>query len=109
MELIDIHISNDKVFSTLNCNSKVVVVIGNFDGLHLGHQKVIREAKQKAKQYKLPFGIMTFEPVPVMFFNKEIKNHRINSLEQKKSQLKKFKLDFLILIRFNKKFYAKIY
>ena len=47
---------------------------------------------------------MTFEPMPVMFFNKKIKNHRINSLEQKKSQLKKFKIDFLILIRFNKKF-----
>jgi len=39
-----------------------------------------------------------------MFFNKEIKNHRINSLEQKITQLKKFKLDFLILIKFNKKF-----
>ena len=47
---------------------------------------------------------MTFEPVPVMFFNKKIKNHRINSLQQKKQQLKKFKLDFLIIIKFNKKF-----
>ena len=47
---------------------------------------------------------MTFEPVPVMFFNKKIKNHRINSFEQKKKQLKKFKLDFLIIIKFNKKF-----
>ena len=47
---------------------------------------------------------MTFEPVPVMFFNKKIKNHRINSLEQKKNQLKKLKLDFLIIIKFNKNF-----
>ena len=47
---------------------------------------------------------MTFEPVPVMFFNKKIKNHRINSLEQKKNQLKKFDLDFLIIIKFNKLF-----
>ena len=47
---------------------------------------------------------MTFEPVPVMFFNSKIKNHRINSLEQKKYQLKKIKLDFLIIIKFNKKF-----
>ena len=85
-------------------HSNGVIAIGNFDGLHLGHQKVISEAKHKAKQHKLPFGVMTFEPVPVMFFNKEIKNHRINSLKQKITQLKKFKLDFLILIKFNKKF-----
>ena len=85
-----------------HCNG--VIAIGNFDGLHLGHQKVIGEAKRKAKKSKIPFGVMTFEPVPVMFFNKKIKNHRINSLEQKKQQLKEFKLDFLIIIKFNKKF-----
>ncbi|MEC7150279.1 MAG: bifunctional riboflavin kinase/FAD synthetase [Pseudomonadota bacterium] len=85
-----------------HCNG--VIAIGNFDGLHLGHQKVINEAKLKAKKKKIPFGAMTFEPVPVMFFNKKIKNHRINSLVQKKQLLKKFKLDFLIIIRFNKKF-----
>ena len=85
-----------------HCNG--VIAIGNFDGLHLGHQKVINEAKRRAKKYKIPFGAITFEPVPVMFFNKKIKNHRINSLEQKKEQLKKLKLDFLIIIKFNKKF-----
>ena len=83
---------------------KGVIAIGNFDGVHLGHQKVINEAKKKALKKKLPFGIMTFEPVPVMFFNSKIKNHRINSLEQKKSQLKKLKADFLIIIKFDKFF-----
>ena len=39
-----------------------------------------------------------------MFFNKKIKNHRINSLEQKKL-IKKFKLDFLIIIKFDKIFH----
>ena len=47
---------------------------------------------------------MTFEPVPVMFFNSKIKNHRINSNKQKIDQLKKLGLDFLIIIKFNKKF-----
>ena len=96
-----------KIYNTPNlakkhCNG--AIAIGNFDGLHLGHQKVIQEAKQRAKKNKIPFGVMTFEPVPVMFFNKKIKNHRINSLEQKKTQLKKFKLDFLIIIKFNSNF-----
>ena len=44
--------------------------------------------QKKSKKNKLPFGVMTFEPVPVMFFNQKLKNHRINSLEQKKNNLK---------------------
>ena len=51
----------------------LVTSIGGFDGIHLGHQKVIIDAKKKAKKNRLPFGLMTFEPVPVMFFNKKIK------------------------------------
>ena len=96
-----------KIYNNPNLNKKhynSVIAIGNFDGLHLGHQKVLKEAKLKAKKNKIPFGVMTFEPVPVMFFNNKIKNHRINSLEQKKTQLKKFKLDFLIIIKFDKNF-----
>ena len=87
-----------------NKHCKGVLAIGNFDGIHLGHQKVIKDAKQQANKNKLPFGIMTFEPMPVMFFNKKIKNHRINSLDQKINQFKKLKLDFLIIRKFNKKF-----
>jgi len=96
-----------KIYNNANLNHKHfngVIAIGNFDGLHLGHQKVINEARQKAKKFKLPLGVMTFEPVPVMFFNKRNKDHRINSLQQKISQLKKLKLDFLAIIKFNKKF-----
>ena len=90
-----------------NSNKKLrrtVVAIGNFDGLHLGHQKVLKQARDRAKKYKLKFGVVTFEPVPVMFFNKNIKNHRINSLKQKILALKKLKLNFLRIIKFNKKF-----
>ena len=83
---------------------KGILAIGNFDGIHLGHQQVINEAKKKAMRNKLPFGVMTFEPVPVMFFNKRIKNHRINSLRQKIEQFRNLKIDFLIIIKFNKKF-----
>ena len=81
-----------------------IVAIGNFDGLHVGHQKVLKEAKQKAKKNNLKFGLITFEPVPTMFFNKNIQNHRINSLNQKIYFLRKMKLDFLVIINFNKDF-----
>jgi riboflavin kinase/FMN adenylyltransferase len=96
-----------KIYNNTNLNlkhKKAVVAIGNFDGVHLGHQKVLKEAKITAKKLRLPFGVMTFEPMPVMFFNKKIKNHRVNSLNQKKYYLKKLKLDFLIIVKFNKIF-----
>ena len=96
-----------RIYNNANLNTKHrsgVLAIGNFDGIHLGHQKVIKEAKNKAKKNKLPFGVMTFEPMPVMFFNKIIKNHRINTLKQKKYYFKKMKIDFLIVVKFNIKF-----
>ena len=95
-------IYNNLIIKKKHQNS--VIAIGNFDGLHLGHQKVINQAQLKAKKNNLPFGIITFEPMPIMFFNKKIKNHRINSLSQKKNQLKKLKLDFIIIVNFNKIF-----
>ena len=95
------------IYKNLNIKKKhkgSVIAIGNFDGLHIGHQKVLKEARQKAINRKLKFGLVTFEPVPTMFFNKNIKNHRINSFNQKIYFLKKIKLDFLIVINFNKAF-----
>ncbi len=96
-----------KIYNNLNINKRhqnSVVAIGNFDGIHIGHQKVINQAKQKSLKNRLPFGVITFEPIPTMFFNKKIRNYRINSLSQKKNQLKKLKLDFLIIVKFNKNF-----
>ena len=96
-----------KIYNNFNLNKKFknsAIAIGNFDGIHLGHQKVLKQAKQKAKKNKIPLGLISFEPMPVMFFNQKIKNHRINSLDQKKKQLKNLKLDFILLIKFNKKF-----
>ena len=66
-----------KIYTNANLirkHRRGVIAIGNFDGIHLGHQKVINEARRKAKKNKLPFGIMTFEPVPVMFFNSKKKS-----------------------------------
>ena len=81
-----------------------VIAIGNFDGVHIGHKKVLNAAYKKAKKMKKKFGLLTFEPVPVMFFNKKILNHRLDTLSQKISNLKKEKLDFIIIQKFNKKF-----
>ncbi len=81
-----------------------IIAIGNFDGIHVGHKKVLREAYKMAKKTKRKFGLLTFEPVPVMYFNKKLNNHRIDLLPQKIANLKKEKLDFVIIQKFNKEF-----
>ena len=96
-----------KIYNNANLSkkhSKGVLAIGNFDGLHIGHKKVLKEAYKKALETKKKFGMLTFEPVPVMFFNKKICNHRLDLESQKISRLKKEKLDFVIIQKFNKKF-----
>ena len=96
-----------KIFKSTSISNNYknsVIAVGNFDGIHIGHKKVLKSAYKKAKKMKKKFGLLTFEPVPVMFFNKKIINHRIDTLPQKISNLKKEKLDFVIIQKFNKKF-----
>ena len=96
-----------KIFKSTSISNNYknsVIAIGNFDGIHIGHKKVLKAAFKKAKKTKKKFGLLTFEPVPVMFFNKKILNHRLDTLPQKISNLKKEKLDFVIIQNFNKKF-----
>ena len=80
------------------------LAIGNFDGVHVGHKKVFQQTKKIAKKKKIKFGVLTFTPLPVMFFNKKIKNYRLTSEDQKLKLFKKSKVDFTINIKFNKKF-----
>ena len=81
-----------------------IILIGNFDGLHAGHQKLFNQAKKYKKKLNLKIGVVTFDPIPKMFFNKKIKNYRISNFEQKVYYFKKFGIDFLINKTFNKKF-----
>ena len=96
-----------KIYKNFNLEKKFqnsAIAIGNFDGFHLGHQRVIKKGKQIAKRNNLKFGLMIFQPLPVMFFNKRLKNYRIDSLEQKIASSKKYGIDFLIVKKFDKKF-----
>ena len=56
------------------------------------------------KKFRLNIGVLTFEPMQKMFFNKELKNFRISNLDQKYQLLKNLKVDFIINKKFNKKF-----
>ena len=91
-------------FNIKDVHKKSIILIGNFDGLHLGHQKLFRLAKRYKKKFSLKIGVLTFEPMPKMYFNKEIKNFRISNKKQKIYLLNKLNVDFVITKKFDKKF-----
>ena len=100
-------VSTVKIYKNFNIESRhknSIILIGNFDGIHLGHQKLFSLAKNYKKKYSLKIGVLTFEPMPKMFFNDNLKNFRISSLEQKIDLLKKLKVDFVITKKFDKNF-----
>ena len=70
---------------------RAALAIGNFDGIHKGHQKVFKETKKFAKRKKIKFGVLTFTPLPIMFFYKNVKNFRLTSEDQKIKLLKENK------------------
>jgi riboflavin kinase/FMN adenylyltransferase len=81
-----------------------IILIGNFDGLHLGHQKLFLQANKFKKKYSLKVGVLTFEPMPKMYFDKNIKNFRISNQKQKIDLLDKMNVDFVITKKFDKNF-----
>jgi len=93
-----------KNFFINNQYKNSIILIGNFDGLHLGHQKLFNLAKNFKKKYSLKIGVLTFEPMPKMYFNNDLKNFRISNQNQKINLLNKFNVDFIITKKFNKKF-----
>ena len=93
-----------KNFNIKKNHKKSIILIGNFDGVHLGHQKLFDSAKKHKKKENLKIGVVTFDPIPKMFFNKKLKNYRISNLNQKLNIFKKFKVDFVINKKFDKKF-----
>ena len=93
-----------KNFNIKQRHKNSIILIGNFDGVHIGHRKLFELAKKYKKKFKLKIGVLTFEPMPKMFFNKKIKNFRISNLDQKYQLLKKLSVDFIINKKFDKHF-----
>ena len=93
-----------KNFNISKNHKRSIILIGNFDGIHLGHQKLFELASRYKKKFNLNIGVLTFEPMPKMFFNKDIKNFRISNIDQKNKILKNLGVDFAITQKFDKKF-----
>jgi riboflavin kinase / FMN adenylyltransferase len=81
-----------------------IILIGNFDGVHLGHQKLFRLAQLYKKKYNLKIGVINFDPMPKMFFNKLLKNFKLSNKNQKLNLLNNLDVDFIITKKFDKIF-----
>ena len=57
-----------KNFNIKNNDKGSIILIGSFDGLHLGHRKLFERAKKLKSKSKLKIGVFTFDPIPKMFF-----------------------------------------
>ena len=101
------------MFSLLNLNPALprgpipcAVTIGNFDGVHLGHQAMLARLKQVASQRGLPAAVMTFEPHPREVFTPDQAPARLTSLREKLELLRSHGVDRVVLARFSKQFAA---
>ena len=91
-------------FDIKKIHKKSIILIGNFDGVHLGHQKLFNLANEYKKKYKLKIGTINFDPMPKMFFNESLKNFRLSNNIQKIDLLKNLGVDFIITKKFDKNF-----
>ena len=93
-----------KNFNIKRSDKGSIILIGNFDGVHLGHQKLLKLAQTYKKKYNLKIGVVNFDPMPKMFFDKSLKNFRLSNMNQKIDLLKNFGVDFIVTKRFDKIF-----
>lgn len=80
-----------------------VATIGNYDGVHLGHQQLLIRLKQKSKELKIPAVVIIFEPQPIEFFTGD-KSLRLTSLREKIILFAKYEVDVVLVLAFNAHF-----
>ncbi|MCC5452638.1 bifunctional riboflavin kinase/FAD synthetase [Rheinheimera sp. UJ51] len=84
-----------------------VLTIGNFDGVHLGHQAVLAQVKQLAQSKQLPSCVMVFEPQPLELFAGSDAPARISRFREKYLALAELGIDRLLCVGFNRAFAAQ--
>ena len=84
--------------------SQSILTIGTFDGVHIGHQKVIKSLVERARQKKILANVLTFFPHPRMILQKDSKIKLIDTLKEKELFFKELGIDNLIIHPFSKEF-----
>lgn len=80
-----------------------VVTIGNYDGVHLGHQKILSLVRHQSAELKAPSLVVVFEPQPEEFFTQD-KTLRLTSLREKIALLEFYGIEHLLVLPFNANF-----
>ena len=101
MKIINLKLNEDYLNLKKIDKRGLVAAIGNFDGLHIGHKRLLNEAKKEAKNKNLPFAIITFNPHPREFFLKDKVGFKITDNLEKQRLIRKFKTEILIQVLFN--------
>ena len=81
-----------------------VLTIGNFDGVHLGHQKIILEVLKRSEEIKGTSMAVTFEPHPMKVLAPEREIRILTTLEEKAKLIEEMGVNVLLCINFNKEF-----
>ena len=87
-----------------NCKKSTIITIGTFDGVHLGHQKILKKLNIEAENNGLESSVLTFFPHPRTVLNPDSSLKLINTIEERISLFKKSKIDNLIVHPFTKEF-----
>lgn len=90
-----------------NVFSEPIVAIGNFDGVHLGHQEILSHIKKKAKEMGGLSVVYTFDPPPSRILRPTVSVPQIHSLEERLSLFENYGLDIAIIEPFTKNFSQK--
>ena len=88
----------------IKLSKSTIATIGTFDGIHIGHQKILNSLARFAKENSLKSVVITFDPHPRKIINKKNSIELINTIEEKKEKLKTLGIDYLIVQKFDEKF-----
>ena len=88
----------------IKLSKATIATIGTFDGIHIGHQKILNSLARFAKENSLKSVVITFDPHPRKIINKKNSIELINTIEEKKEKLKTLGIDYLIVQKFDEKF-----
>jgi riboflavin kinase/FMN adenylyltransferase len=91
-------------YSQFSSTKKTIVTIGTFDGVHIGHQKIISQLLNASKNKNETSVLLTFFPHPRMVLQKDSNIKLINTIDEKINLLEKIGLEELIIHPFNREF-----